>query len=334
MVKDCDLLARIRWIVDAVSTMDVGVNPLTSYYIHEGVLHASDGRMVAATPFPFEGTVLVPAAPFLKVLSNRPDGDFEWEREDDRLVLHRGRFRGKVKVMDPSSWIWPIKPPNALPIPADFIPSLEAVLPFCSENATKPWATCILLAADALYASNNVVVARARCAGMQIAGEYLLPRWVAEFVTKRSEGLVAWELGESQVGFTWEDGSWMRSALINDKFPPVGQVLATFHPDGDDLCTTAITDEWRRAVRRVAKITDDPVVRLRMDGVYGASGEVVHVEDDASTPCPDGLSETVWDIRFLEDVIQHAHHWNPTTYPNPAPFRGTRVDGIIIGRRD
>jgi hypothetical protein len=332
-IKDCDLLARVNWIKEAVSSQDLGLNALNSYMIKDGNIYASDGRMVVGTPFPFDGEpVMVPAAEFLRVLANRPEGDFSWETEPDRLILKRGKFRGRIKTIPLDQWLWPTELPEGMvEIPDGLIDSLRALLPFCSENATKPWATTIGIIGHYLYASNNIVVARTRCTTGLEVDEYLLPRWVAEFVIKRSEGLSHWLAGEHRVTFAWEDGSWMRSALIDAQYPPVQKVLdAHFKGDLD----VEITPEWRKTILRVGKTSDDPVVRLREDEVRSSNGEVLSVEDDASTPCPEGLEESVWDLRFLEDVIKAATHWNPRNYPNPAPWRGEFIEGIIAARRD
>jgi hypothetical protein len=331
-IKDCDLLARVKWITDAVSSQDLGLNALNSYLLRGGNIHATDGRMVVGTPFPFEGDVLVPAKEFERVLANRPEGDFTWEFEPDRLVLKRGRFRGRIKTLSTDTWVYPTELPDGLSdLPEGLIESLKCLLPFCSENATKPWATCIGIIGPYLYASNNIVVARTRCTTGLDVPEYLLPRWVAEFVVKRAEGLVAWHCGENRVTFMWEDGSWMRSSLIMAQFPPVQKVLDAHYKGDVDV---EISAEWRKTILRVGRTTEDPVIRLRVDEVRSANGEVLSVEDEAGTPCPDGCEETVWDLRFLEDVIKLATHWNPRTYPNPAPWRGEWVEGIIAARRD
>lgn len=335
MIKDCDLLERANWIKDAVSGKDLGLHQLTSFYIHAGFIHASDGRMVVGTPFPAEGigTVLVPAEPFLKVLANRPPGNFEWLLEEDRLVLKRGRFKGKVKLLPSETWMYPLLEQTGIMLPDGLVDAFRKLLPFVSENATKPWAMCAAVIGQYLYASNNIVVARALIPGaMTFAGERLLPRWVMEFVCSREEGLEwwAWDDDRHQVLFGWEDGSWMRSSLVMEKFPPVENVLGTmFHEP-----TVSIDRTWREALLRVGKITGDPVLRLRPDGVYGSGGEAVLVEDEASTPVPEGLTETVWDIRYLEAVMAIATHWDPTVYPKPAPWKGVMVEGIVMGRRD
>jgi hypothetical protein len=341
LMKDTDLLARVKWITDAVAAQDLGLYGLNSYLIRNGNIHANDGRMVVGTPFPFEGPdVLVPAEQFEKVLANKPEGDYSWEFEADRLVLRRGRFRGRIKTAPLDSWVMPTDLPIGLePIPDNLIDGLTSLLPFVSANATKPWATCVGIVGDYMYASNNIAVARVPISSEvgyidnEIVGftGYMLPRWVVEFVVKRSEGLAAWLCNAQQVTFLWEDGSWMRSSLINDKWPPMQSLLDRYFQGDVDV---EITDDWRKIIRRIAKIADDPVIRLRENECAGSTGEVLAVEDEAGTPVPEGKTETIWDLRYLEPVIAIATHWNPRVYPNPAPWRGEFIEGIIAGRRD
>jgi hypothetical protein len=336
-LEEVDLLARVKWITDAVASQDLGLQGLNSYLLRNGNIHANDGRMVVGTPFPFTGPdTLVPAEQFEKVLFNKPEGSFSWEYEEDRLVLKRGRFKGRIKLMPVDSWVMPTDLPGGLtPIPDGLITCLESLLPFVSENATKPWAMCIGVKGDYLYASNNIAVARCYCPTDMGVSEFLLPRWVIEFIIKRQEGLSAWAVEDGQrLTFLWENGSWMRSSNIVDQFPDAQKILDKYLYNDDIPVDVEITDSWRKIIRRIAKIADDPVIRLREDECAGSTGEVLSVEDEAGAPVPEGRTETVWDLRYLDAVLISATHWNPRTYPNPAPWRGDFIEGIIAGRRD
>lgn len=330
---ESELLDRVKWITDAVASQKIGVNALNSYLLRNGKIHASDGRMVVGTPFPFgDEAVLVPAKEFERVLGNKPEGPFDWLFEPDRLVLKRGRFKGRIKTLPVDDWVWPIDSnPKLQDVPIGLVAAFEKLLPFVSENATKPWATCIGIIGDDLFASNNIVVACVPCATGAPTPEYLVPRWVAEFVVKRAEGLDQWACDENTITFTWEDGSWMRSALIMDQFPPVQKVMEAYFIGVPDV---EMTKEWKKALRRVARITEDAVVKLREHEVVSESGEVLSVEDDAGTPVPEGMTESRWDIRFLDPILDIATHWNPRLYPKAAPWIGPGIKGIILGTRE
>lgn len=333
--KDCDLIARVKWITDAIASQDLGVGVLSSYLIRDGNIHATDGRMVVGTPFPFSGPdVLVPAEPFERVIINRPEGDFDWLFEDGKVILKRGRFKGKIRTLPLDAWVMPTDLPVGLSMfPDKLLGTLRSLLPFVSANATKPWATCVGIIGDHVYASNNIAVARAYCPTGLEWPEYLLPRWVVEFICNREQGLAMWLCEEQRVTFLWEDGSWMRSNLIVDKFPPVQTVLDKFFGDPDAI-DVEITTDFRKVLKRIIKIADDPVIRLRENECAGSSGEVLSVEDEAGAPTPDGLTETIWDLRYLMPVLEAATHWNPRTYPQPAPWKGEMLEGIVAGRRD
>ena len=338
-MADDPMLTALRWVEDAVSALDVGVTPLTSFYLANGHVHAHNGRMVAATRFPdFPGEALVAAKAFTKVLANRPPGAFAWHREtstaadgtvSDTLVLKRGRFTGKVKMLPLTEWVMPTREPEVKPVPPNFAEAVEKLLPFCSENATHPWATCLSAKGDHLYATNNVALARASCPGVGAWGEFLLPRWAAAFVAGRMAGLLGWEVTEQYVTFAWADGSWMRSSLILAKFPNLSAMLDTL---GETPCD--VTPGWLACLNRVVDVCEDPIVRLKADGIYGSTGEVLQVEDGTGVPLPDGRTETLWDARYLVPVLTLATHWDPAAYPKPAPWRGPGVEGVVLGRME
>lgn len=342
------MLEAVVWVEEAISAVDVGVSPTTSFYIHDGYIHANNGRMVAAHPFPgYDGpSVLVPATPFATVLKNRPDGECRWEAEGDvtagtgKLVLRRGRFRSAVKTLPASEWVMPIYSPDVEPLPDALVQALPKVMPFCSENATRPWATCIGVLSGDLYATNNVVLARA-AAGLTVP-DFLLPRWAAEFILGRLDGCIGWEVmvdgSQRYVAFLWANGGWMRSTLLLEAFPNIGPMFL-----GHDEPEVPITREWRTALTRVGKMLkqssrndeDRHVVYLTPTGVLGRmTSQILEVEDGLGTPVPEGQEHTVWDLRFLAPVAELATVWNPLAWPKPAFWRGDGVEGIVLGRHD
>lgn len=337
--EPADNLQALKWVEDAVSVVDMGLQPLTSFYLSGGYMHAHNGRMVAAYPFdisdiadvdvPYHPRLLVPAEAFSKVLKNLPDGDVVWSLSKERLTLKIGGFKASLKLLDPETWPYLTTPPRTNPIPEELIPALRKILPFCSENATQPWATCIGVMDDHLYASNNVVVARARCSSIGSLN-LLIPRWATQFIVDREEGLCGWEYNTTSIAFSWENGGWMRSTLVNANFPDVSKIFASIGTPNVE-----ITDAWRRSLTRISRIAEDPVVRLRLDSIRGRSDttEILQVEDGASNDVPEGVQETLWDLRYLAPVAECATHWNPLAYPQPAGWRGDGIEGAILGRR-
>lgn len=317
----------VRWVKDALATKDM-VHHMTHYLIKGGMIHASDGRMVAAHPFDFDEDFLVPGEKFEKVLLAMPVDTPELVLKEGVLHVSHGRFKSRISTIAPDLW------PMGLEFEGDFTPLapglLEAVArvrPFVSENATQQWATGVGLVPGFVYATNNVVIARAEVPDFD--GNVLVPGWAADFILARREGITGYAVTSNSIVFQWEGGGWMKSVIINGTFPDkAGGMIDTAKP-----AKTAITPEWRATFNRLAALVDEDELHLGQTLMHGSSGDELQAEDEASTPTPKGEEASIWNPKFLQPVIDASTHWNPAAWPEPSRFKGEGIEGIILGRR-
>lgn len=335
--------AAMSWVVDALATVDVGAGAVQHFLLADQYIHATDGRMTAACPFPFPGEALVPGGPFRKLVNHMPNGAPTWSCQTaDTWEAKQGRFKAKVKSWPLTEWIAPRRAAHAdglLPVTPTFLAALAAVRPFISENATQPWATCANIADDGFaYATNNVALVRAAYRDPHGAGPPppvtgLLPAWAIDFLLARREGLTH-GLGDAGfLTFLWGDGSWMSTRRISATFPEQAAVMLREALTGDDY--VPVDADLRRALGLVQKLTDEPVIELGAFGLRGRTGEaVLEVEDGRvpPVPCPEGATLTLWDVRYLAPALGVATQWAPSRWPKPAPFVGPLLSGFILGR--
>lgn len=321
MIKD-----SLRWIRDSIGSRDIA-QYLTSYLIRGGMIYATNGRMLAAHPFPDLGRdALVPGEEFERLVMSMPD-DPEFIFSDSRLRVKKGCFKGEVSLADPGSWPFPdLHDGDWAPLPERFIPILKSLRPFISDNASKEWATCIGILPGWALATNNIVIARA---AIESAYHGLVPFWAVDFILPRAEGLAGWAMTDSGIYFKWENGAWMRSVLITGEFPSMAQTLIEsalqneMHP---------ISDEWKETYRRVAGLTKGVDIEIGAQMIRSGWKDSMQVEDELESPCS-AQGPSYWSDEFLSKVIEQAREWNPAVYPSPAPWRGEFCEGLIAPRR-
>lgn len=297
---------------------------LTHYLVKDGMLWASDGRAVAATPVDQDGHFLVPGAELGAVLDRMPE-DYKVTLEPGALKVRGGRRHGTLPIIAEPEVAYP-EPDQGLW--TEYTPALHAALwiirPFISDNAIHDWTLCACLAPDRVTATNNIVVAQAECPGLNAQG--LIPFWVIDFVHGQHSAPVSWYITDNHVAFKWADGTWFRSQLVNGIFNETALELV----DAVEAPAWEIPEEWRQAYEYVSSLSEDAVV-IEAGRLVGGRGKAAVEHETPDTPVPDGGSSS-WNPKFLTKVIEAATHWDPGAWPKPTPWTGPGIKGLIVGR--
>lgn len=319
------MLETIKWIKNAVSTK--GLTESTSYYkVANGQILATDGKITAGHPWPTDDLYLVPGIEFDKIVS-RYSGKVTIEVGSNEITIKSGKSRGTVQTLNPGDWDFPlISDETWEPIPRNLLNVIRQLKPFISENATHAWSLGVTLQDGWCFATNNVALA-----GVQLTElhdiDVVLPLWAIEFLMNREQKLTHWTWTDNYVAFKWENGAWMKSQLIDSKFPPqASQLIKQATMENNDV---EISDEFREAFERVAFENDGTVV-YGENSLTSAFGRAQIVEE-IETPELEGMN-TIWSVKHLRPVIACAEWWSPTNYPRPAFFQGDGIVGCIIGR--
>lgn len=322
------LLKKLRWLNAAISSKGV-VEAMTHYRVAEGEIWATDGRITAGTPCDIDGAYLVPGSEFEKVLSRMTE-EMEIQQGDSSITLKSGRFRGTIATLPLDLWGWPGCPDVRWePMDTETLDIIDALRPFMSDNATRPWAAAIGLQGGWAFATNNVAVAGVALPSPP-AKPASLPLWAVDFVLPRRAGIEGWFVGDDYVGFLWEDGSWMRSQVYTVQFPDL--LFELVEHSASEECAEVITAEWFDAYNRVADFVehDGPI---RMGDVEMVAGyKNATIAEEMPTAVPSGRDATLWTAKYLTPVLDHATEWDPTRYPEPCPWRGPLLHGYVLGR--
>lgn len=310
--------AYIKKISSAVASKHVNVT-FTHYVFKGGRVYASDGRVTASCPVPYEFDAAVSASDLEAALSRMDDPSIAYD--EGLLTLKQGRMRASIKTLSTDAISHPEPEVTWEEVPPTFVDTLLKVRPFISENASRPWALCAYIHEGHVYATNNVVLARAPISGNL---EGLLPVWAIDFLGSREERPT--EVGgcDNHIAFRWADGSWVRAQLVSDAFPVAAVDMLTTLQEARGA---PLTDEWKDAVRYVASLSGNEI-RISKDGIRGARS-VMNADVTIETAVDD---ETSWHPQFLLPVLDVASHWDLAMYPHPSPWFGPGVEGLIVGR--
>lgn len=319
-------LAKVRKALARQSLTDSSV--LIHYLVRDRTITASDGKMTACAPFPYDGTFLVPGVDFERQVDKIPDlGSITVN--DHNIIVKGPKSRGTISTMSTDFFDYHSKPGTTWnDVPPRFLEALALVRPFISDNAIHPWALATALGAEHLYATTNVSLIKVDCPMIDGSGQ-LLPYWAIDYLLARKDELVGIQVYPNYAAFKWDDDSWLRTSLIDAEFPAmVNQLFQKYvEPEWE------ITDEWRAAYELVSGVSEG-LIEVYADKLVGRQDQSVTEHDIPDTPLPDGHECSKWPPKFLDAVIDVATHWQPNMYPAPsifaAPAQGVR--GFIVGR--
>lgn len=317
---------EVDWITDALSSKNIA-REMTHYRIQNNEIRATDGRLTAGHPFPHDGDAfLVPGSEFEKLVRKLP-GTPSLRVTEHNVILTSGTSRGMIKTLPIEQWEYPgVDDDGWEDAPAGLIDALRDLRPFVSDNATQAWALGVCLYHGYAYATNNIALAGVRCDELGDINA-ILPVWAVDFLVDREEGLVEWAWTDHYVAFRWDNGAWMRAQLIDAVFPEqaINMILQAQQAEVREPITAAFREVFKRAVELC-----DGAVHISNDSIGGSFGEATF-KDEAALTTLEG--ETIWSTRHLAPVIAVAGAWEPSLWPRPAVFKGDRLFGYVLGRR-
>lgn len=315
----------VKWVTDALSSKNV-VQQYMYFLVKDGMIHATDGRLTAAHPFPVDETFLVAGDEFTKVLNRLSVAEPVVSITDSGFVrLAHGRFRGDIQTIEHDGWTVPSPEAKWKKFPQGVLDGMRMLRPFVSDNAVHQWALCISIQNGQMFATNNATMGVVEVPGTKNI-KAMVPSWAVDFLRHRDEDPTMWMATDNYLAFKWPNGAWMRTQLVTGEFPPMAQRLLA------EAVTPEfkLTPEWIEGFQRVSALSEDAVF-LYTDKMTGGKG-LMACEEDIGTPVPDGTECTVWHPRFLDAVVAVATYWQPDAWPKAASFVGSSIRGLIMGR--
>lgn len=313
---------------DIVSNKDI-VPLLTHFIFREGLLHASNGILEASAvcDLPVGTPSFIVRASELYPFLDKASGDLKVSVEENNIIRVKcGRLKADFPgFADDSSAITcqPIQGGEHT-LPPDFAERLRRMRPFVSDNATKPFATCILVRGDDMYATSNVVIATSPC-GLGLEGDLLLHHSAADYLITHGEGLTSVKLSpEGHASYFWEDGSWLTVPKMDVIFPDLAPVLADVRPAEWEL-----TAEWKSAWRDISRLTDENV-HIYDRTMTGKTKLASEFEAELATLLPDDIERTGVTVKYLDPVFSTATHISIYKVGkfNHISFKGSQLSGV------
>ncbi len=315
------MLAELKFVQGAVAKKDF-VPALTHFRIEGGKVRGFNGTLALCSPIPLDLVCTPRADALVKAISKCDETVTLSLTPAGRLAVRSGVFKAFIECVDGETAH--VEPEGELfDIDGDaLLAGMKALLPFVSDDASRPWSMGVLLRGQSAFATNNVTLVE-YWLGVQFP-EYNIPRAAVKEIVRIGEAPISAQSTATSITFHYAGGRWVRSQLLETNWPDLGAVLnVTSAPEPIDpqifvglKTISSFVDKIGRVLFHEGKMT------THESADEGASF-------DCSAPLPEGVYSLEM-LSLLEDVATTAD-WS--LYPKPVMFFGERLRGAIIGMR-
>lgn len=213
------MLERIRFVRGAVSDKAKILPVLSHFYINNGRIQGSDGRMWIDAPCPeLDFQTVVPANRFLQAIDTCGGEPSIRFTEAGKMVVERKPFRSILPTQPIS--VYPHGEATAgkrIKIGADLLDTLAALQPFLATDAERQWATSILFNDGTAFATNSAMIATVSSKALPL--NTLIPIYVVNELLRIGTPPIAVSTDDHSMTFFWEDDSWLRMLAVTAEWP-------------------------------------------------------------------------------------------------------------------
>lgn len=300
-----------------------GISPeLEHYTIKDGRVTGFNGYMALSAPIDLDIEAMPNAAMFFKALQACGDTVAISKTPSGRLHIQSGKFSAYIPCLEKEIY-------EAVPsgtehaAPAGMAAAFAKMLPFISDDASRPWAMGLSIGNGCYTATNNVVLLQ------QWAGHDLpqinCPRFAVAEVARLRRDPVSIKVDGHSLSFIYDDGSWLRTQLLDQAWPLDRMSQIMDRPAN----LTPIPEGFYEAVAKLAPFAAEASSPIFMSpaGLSTIQSEA----DDGVRFAMEGLPEAAFRLKAVQmlDGIMTGIDW--TQHPNPCIFAGEACRGALIG---
>lgn len=314
----------LKLVRGAVSNIDL-IPVLTHFFIDGPRIQGSNGRIVIDAWGPDTGiTALVPADRFIKAIGDA-NTNLTFVLNESKLIIKKGRLRVTINTL----------PIDSFPVTDDFdgeevkfdkniLRDLKRLVPFISNDASRPWSNSVLVRDGYAYATNNVLLARVP---FYTDRELIIPSHLVTELLRIDQIPDAIHVTEHAVSVLY-DTFRLRGQQVMGEWPLqlvalVERIAASSPP--------LLPEGLLQAVEDLKPFFPDPkmpIVEFGQEGVSTQEGIHCAIVEQA------GLPESKYRYESLITMLNVATHADFHAYPDPIPFKGDKIEGLLSGLRN
>lgn len=317
-----DALSAIRFVRGAVGKSNHAPE-MSHYVIENGTIRSFNGHMALSSPIDYDLRCAPIAQDFFRALERCEDIVSLGMTPANRLRIQSGMFRAFIKCVDMDHLPHQLPTGDIVPIDgAVFVKALRMLEPFIGTDASRPWATGVLLSGSSAFATNNISLAQ-YWLGIELPYVINVPKTAIKEILRIGEAPTAAQLTDKSLTLHYDGGRWLRTALYETTWPELTSILEV-----EGASPQPINGQLFEALRSVK-----PFLTKR-GMVHFCEGYLTTelAEGEGADYAVEGMAAgPVFNHALLSSLEGVAETIDFTC--DPAVFYGSGLRGVMIGQR-
>lgn len=316
------MLKELKFVQGAVGKKEF-IPAITHFCIEDGTVRAYNGTIALSSPIACDLNCKPKAIPMVQAIAKCNDTISLAMTPAGRLSIKSGSFKAFIECIDESQ---AHVQPEGEEIHFDggvLLAGIKTIQDFIGNDASRPWATGILLKGQSMFATNNVCLIE-YWMGVNFPCVVNIPRVAIAEMIRINEPPTHAQVDSNSITFHYADGRWIRSQLYSTEWPDLARVL-------DRECSPAEIPTNLFEGLEVIK----PFMN-KLGQVFLKNG-MMHTHEDTSEGASFDIDwrygDAVFSLEMLKLLNGVAKQVDFGTYPAPCLFYGDRLRGAIIGMR-
>lgn len=320
------IIPSLRFVKGAIARKDYQP-ALTHFLIKDGRVRGFNGIIALSSPIDLDILAVPQAKPFVDAIERcKDDTTVVYLTPGGKLGLRSGNFRAHIECLTDSGVLEGVVPEGVeISVGKQFMEAMEALEPYIGFDASKSWATGILLRGQSAYATNNIIVAEYWIG--EDMPEVNIPEACVRELLRIKLVPEHIQLAENSITFHYKGDRWMRSQLLSPVWPDVNSLLDRVPLDDLQPVPKGLFDSIELLM---AFVGDEGRVYFR-DGRISTSP---HEDEGASFEVPGVPDQGAYHHKMLMLLKDRITGIRFEAAPNPSPFQGPRLRGMVIGMID
>lgn len=320
------MLEVLNFVKGAVGKKDL-VPALTHFHIADGRISGFNGKISISSPIDLDIDCCPKADAFVRAIAACEGAAQLHLTATGRLAVRSGKFRAHVDTVPHDGF--PLVEPEGVFVPnleegaGKLLPAFKVLHDFIGEDASRPWATGVLLDGCSAFATNNVIAAE-KWLGYHFPFRVAIPRYAVKEILRIGEEPISIQLTALNATFHYSNDRWLRTQLVSADWPDIRKLM-DMHAMGGGF---DISDEFWAALETIKPFVDETAhTYLSPNSVSTAT------EEGATVEVPDADIQGIYNhnmLRLLEGLAKRA---NWSAYPSQVAWYGEDLRGLIIGFR-
>lgn len=240
----------------------------------------------------------------------------------EKLLVKSDDFQAYIPCLPAIAMQWAAPDPPQGMVDQRFLTAAKSVAVLAVTKGETVIECSIQLNSNSVIATNRSVIMEA-WHGIDFPNGLLIPKGAVNIISKSKKELSSFGFSKETITFFFTDGSWMRSQLFQDRWPPVHQ-----HLNQPNVCRE-VPPQLFSAAKKVAPFSVNGMVYIK-DGLI-SSHPFDRKEEGSSLKLPIGSdhAERSYNINNLSLISKFVTEWDEISKEDGTIFLGDSLRGVI-----